>query len=413
MIAAGEREPLRLGTSFRLRAPEDTVAIATPLLADHGIRRIVDVTRLDRIGLPVFVAVRPTGRVLCVHAGKGATPAESRASAVMEALEFAVAERLPARGSLLSLTAGQARREFGVDVLSFCPRLGVEIPSDEPLQWVLGTDLSSGEERPLPWDLVYLVPPTASARWFGSNTTGLASGNDVDEATLHALLEIVERDVKSLQTVRDETLLVLPDSLPESVGAVMHRIRAAGLQCRLRFAGSDHGLPWFRAVIWDPEEADPELVNAGYGCHVDAETAALRAVLEAVQSRLVYIHGGRDDLAEVFLRHEQLGSEGRAQHVQELLARAGDASRCIRFEEVASWATAGSLDAALAGVLDALQRSGLGPAIRYVYESPNPRLSFVRVSVAGAENFTLAERKVGRRLVAHLRSQGDALGVDR
>ena len=38
-----------------------------------GVTRLADVTDLDRLGVPVFQAVRPWGLSLSVHQGKGLT----------------------------------------------------------------------------------------------------------------------------------------------------------------------------------------------------------------------------------------------------------------------------------------------------------------------------------------------------
>ena len=40
-------------------------------------------------------------------------------------------------------------------------------------------------------------------------------------------------------------------------------------------------------------------LNGGFGCHPHRSVAFVRAVAEAAQSRLSFIHGGRDDLTDV------------------------------------------------------------------------------------------------------------------
>jgi len=393
----------RFGTSLRRIDAEATLEVAAACLASHGVRRVVDVTPLDRVGLPVFVSIRPEGRTLAVHAGKGSTPGEARVSAVMEALEFAVAERPPSRETV-SVTPREAREAHGLDFLSLCPRLGVGIPSDRPLDCLLGECLLGGGPRPLPVETVHLLEHGSGSGYFGSNTTGLASGNDVVEATLHAALEVLERDVKSFQCVRDETRLIVPESLPPPLLEVLGRIEAAGLRCALRHAPSASGVPWFQAVLWDPDALDPSLVNGGYGCHPDATTAATRAVLEAVQSRLVVIHGGRDDLIDTHRRYASMSPTERVGHLQRVLRRALDVDGQVELESVPSLDTSGPLESVLDRVLDAVGRARLGPPVRVVLESIDPRLAFVRVAIPGAENFTNAERKVGRRLVERLRA---------
>ena len=60
-----------------------------------GITRLAEVTGLDRIGIPVWMAIRPNSRTLAVSQGKGLTDAAAQASALMEAAEIASAERFP------------------------------------------------------------------------------------------------------------------------------------------------------------------------------------------------------------------------------------------------------------------------------------------------------------------------------
>ena len=83
----------RLGT-HRVRPPEETWEALRGVLPRVGITRVADVTGLDRIGIPVWQAVRPASRSLSVSQGKGATPAAARASAVMESIELWHAEDL-------------------------------------------------------------------------------------------------------------------------------------------------------------------------------------------------------------------------------------------------------------------------------------------------------------------------------
>jgi YcaO-like protein with predicted kinase domain len=52
-----------------------------------GITWLANVTGLDRIGLPVCVAVRPNWRALSTSQGKGETIEAAKASALMEAIE--------------------------------------------------------------------------------------------------------------------------------------------------------------------------------------------------------------------------------------------------------------------------------------------------------------------------------------
>src|SRR5713226_979938 len=90
-------EPLpkrfRRGT-HRTVDPADTLARIRPHAARMGITRLGNITGLDRIGIPVAVAVRPNSRSVSVSQGKGLDLPQAMASALMEACEGFHAEEI-------------------------------------------------------------------------------------------------------------------------------------------------------------------------------------------------------------------------------------------------------------------------------------------------------------------------------
>ena len=84
--------------------PSETFAKANAVGKLAGITRLANVTGLDRVGVPVVMAVRPNSRSLSVFQGKGLTLELAKISALMEALETFHAEslRLPLRLSTRS-----------------------------------------------------------------------------------------------------------------------------------------------------------------------------------------------------------------------------------------------------------------------------------------------------------------------
>ena len=59
------------GGTHRVLPPEDTLAKIEPHLSAIGVTRCADVTDLDRIGIPVFCAIRPQGKMIQITNGKG------------------------------------------------------------------------------------------------------------------------------------------------------------------------------------------------------------------------------------------------------------------------------------------------------------------------------------------------------
>jgi len=85
--------------SHRSRRPDETLAAYVPHMPTIGITRLANVTGLDRIGIPVYMAIRPNSRSIAVSQGKGIDPSHAKASALMESVENWHAEwiELPTR----------------------------------------------------------------------------------------------------------------------------------------------------------------------------------------------------------------------------------------------------------------------------------------------------------------------------
>ncbi|MFE2533799.1 YcaO-like family protein [Streptomyces sp. NPDC059371] len=280
--------------TLRTTGLEATWARLEPQLTARGITRVADLTGLDILDVPVWTAIRPAAATLVASAGKGMSHTAARISAVMESLEVAVAEQARpagvAHGAARTLAPG-----YGVDELTLHP---VSLVDDRTvLEWTKGWDLASAAPGLIPSAAVGLRG-WAAARWqpptFVTTTNGLASGNDHVEATLHALLETVERDALARLRPADAVATDL-DTVGERLGAVVDRIRAAGADVALERIPSVPGTWAYTCWLTQPEMWQ---IFAGSGCHTDPAIAAERALLEAVQSRGSTISGGRDDIPE-------------------------------------------------------------------------------------------------------------------
>jgi ribosomal protein S12 methylthiotransferase accessory factor len=394
-----------LSNSIRSRDLRDTLPRAEAAARNIGIARVAEITHLDRIGLPVFVSIRPLSNYLCVSAGKGFTPMEAKVGALMEGYEMAVAE-IHRPEETLNDRLGVMLRAYGFAFLDFSPVLGASYDPDLRLSWVSTEDLLSEELCHVPASMV-VTPPAAEygPAVYGSTTNGLSSGNSVAEATCHALCEVIERDIQSFQRARDTSRLVDPNSLPGPVLDAVNHISEAGFNLWLRSAHNVFELPFFSAVIADPADRDPARINAGYGCHPSPCIAASRAVCEAVQSRLGFIHGARDDLAQIELPFKRMSPVDRAIVADELQQREQSTRQTIRFEDVSGNHSAKSgtpMDSLVSHLLEALSKAGLKRALRYIFPVAED-LAVVRVIVPGAENFSSRTKKVGRRLAEYVR----------
>lgn len=233
-------------------------------LPDFGITRVADVTGLDWIGIPVWVAIRPLSKNLTVSQGKGLDHAAARASAIFESIELSVAEKVLERG-------------------------------DEPLT---GRDLSTGTPvlvRRGHAAVNFARASTEPGEPPFNHSNGLASARSTDTAILQALLELAEREIRAEAHHNPALYTSLTRLETWSVFQQFPSLLSADVQVHLWSLTSRWDVPCVVARLWSE---DFPMACLGAGAHVDPEVAAVRAITEAAQSRLTAISGGRDD-AEV------------------------------------------------------------------------------------------------------------------
>jgi ribosomal protein S12 methylthiotransferase accessory factor len=293
----------RVGT-HRVRHPEQTWESIADTLPRFGITRVADVTRLDVLGLPVMIAVRPLAKTLSVSQGKGQTPLLAKVSAVMEAIELWHAEYAPPPVVHRLARADELDLPYRVTDLPAVP--GSLISTATRFDWVSARGLCSGRATLVPVDAAVLTaphqhvwPPQGILR----SSDGLASGNSWAEAVLHGLYEIIERDTISRRRTWPASAPVDPFSVddPDCAGLI-ERMRAAGVRLEIEHLPNRFGVACFAAAIWS---ADFAVRSLGSGAHLAPEIALSRALTEAAQSRLTAIVGTRDDLPAIYqqVRH--------------------------------------------------------------------------------------------------------------
>lgn len=304
--------PARGGTTkafwrgtHRTQSPKETLRRVETLAGRIGVTRLANITGLDYLGVPVFATVRPAARSLSVSQGKGVDEDSAAASAFMEALEVAHAER-PALRKRVARYIPLRKKAQAVDPNAL-PRLrGSADARKTELAWVEGADLATGEPVFVPFDVVHLdtcpgARRTASPFFWSSN--GLASGNHWLEAVCAGLCEVIERDALSLWrrwTARERAARrIAPRTIrAPTCRALLDRIEERGIKVAMWNITSDIGVACFVCRI-DDDGASHAGLGAfwGAGAHLARDVALTRAVTEAVQSRLTYIAGARDDLS--------------------------------------------------------------------------------------------------------------------
>ena len=287
--------------THRAMTPQETLQRIMPLLPAMGITRVADVTGLDRLGISTWCTVRPAARSVQVANGKGLSPLCAKVSAIMEAIEHWHFEfpQVPFRKASANELMRFGHACIRGSELARC-RSDVHLTDRRVVDWVLAEQLPHGAPVWLPACVPFLVEPMLVS-W---DTNGLASGNHIVEATLHALYEVIERDSMARLTRGRITLpsgksrIVDLNTLPSGpIAGLRNRLRTAEVSLTLIRVETLDPVSTFCAVLVDPLSPFAcSSVNTGHGSHLSPTVAAVRAITEAAQSRLTFIHGSREDL---------------------------------------------------------------------------------------------------------------------
>ena len=184
-------------------SPQETYERVQARMQAAGLDILAEVRRVDvgRLGIPVYLSVcgrdargiMPTRKQM----GKGSSPEQARASALMELMErfafFSFWQRLP---HMVSATWAEAEERFGKDLLpieeirrsvddSLSPEQAREAMSTLRWNFFPATHLADGRTVWLPLDWFKLL----------GEFNGTSAGNSPEESLLQGLSELVERHV--------------------------------------------------------------------------------------------------------------------------------------------------------------------------------------------------------------------------
>ena len=162
---------------------------------------------------------------------------------------------------------------------------------DTPMDWAWGHDLESGERLLVPAEVAFFRyrgkeqdgTPRAR-RHFEDCSSGCALGGSLTEATLHALLELHERDSFLLAWHRAAPLpRIDPASLADPLNRrLLDIIAAQGFEAHLLVATADIDLPSVWALAVNSSGGYPASYSAA-GSGVDPEKAVRGALWELAQ----------------------------------------------------------------------------------------------------------------------------------
>jgi len=249
------------------------------------------------------------------------------------------------------------------------------------------------EEVAVPVNAVYhpYEAPGQTAKLFRSNTNGLASGNTIDEAIFHGLLEVIERDALSIAEFNKypEKQIILTEEDGENY-EILQKFKDNDIDVKLWLLPHDTEITTVVASTDDVKLKDSALLVMGAGAHLKPEIAVKRALTEAAQSRVVQIHGAREDTnREEFVR--TLGYD-RMKRLNRYWYEDAEVTSLAQIRDLSKNNPAESIEVVLEQLGKVAERAVVVDLSRESIEVP-----VVRVIIPGFEVYTLDRERAGIR----------------
>ncbi len=330
IVFASRPNVLLLDTSHRTITPE-----AMLRSFQHHVSSITGVVRqLERSSPPddalrhVYVSGRNIALPLDSEAisrkaprslsgGKGATDIQARASALGEAIErYSGTRRGEERRRTASLrelgdAAVDPRRCMNYSDEQYRQRdrwnstraqhrtVPLPFDPDAPIEWTPLWSLTRREPRYLPTSLCYYTGPRSDEPLYcPADSNGCAAGSSLEEAVLHGLLELVERDSTALwwyNRIR-RPAVDLESFRDPYIGLLVDDYRRLQREVWALDLTGDLGIPAFVAVSCRSDDPGARIIFAP-SAHLDPRVALLRALTELNQL-LPVVGDGPDDTPE-------------------------------------------------------------------------------------------------------------------
>ncbi|MDP2863602.1 MAG: YcaO-like family protein [Desulfobacterales bacterium] len=275
----------------KIKSPEETIKTFKEKLKTLNLDILQNTERIDngRLGIPVYFsrcgkdasAVTGTKKQM----GKGATPSQAEASAVMELAErFSFFSFCRNPGNFFYEKYSNIRDAaipfdmIAKSVHDSSEDIGItrKIFENLTLKWTWAYNLTRKEEVLIPFNWFYMI----------NEFNGPSAGNCVEEALNQGICEIVERHVSSI--IGNKSLKVPginPDSATDPmVVEMLKKYRSAGINLFISDFSMGLGIPTVGVLAYDPLTfPDKSEIVWTAGTTPDPQKALSRALTETAQ----------------------------------------------------------------------------------------------------------------------------------
>ena len=280
--------------THRAKTPDSTLQFIERMKEVIGMKSFWNATSVDRIGIPVFTCdrLRPDGSTTS-HTGKGVSPIQAQVSITMEAIERYCSEFMKEyRKMLIPGSYNLLRTQCNVlDPETLILSSNSNYHHDGEIYWVRGYDLLREEMILVPACAVYHPYHEDKTFLFATHTNGIAAGNTMEEAVIHGLAEVIERDAWSIaQYTLNYTDALFIEDRPENqfIIDIFKKLEAAEIEIFAKDITSDIGVPVVAAFSRDLVHRRMLPID-GFGAHLDPRVAMIRALLEVTTTRALFL----------------------------------------------------------------------------------------------------------------------------
>jgi thioglycine synthase len=415
--------------TIRVRPVSDTLSRVSTVCKNIGITRISDITYMDKLYIPNYSIFLPgTQDSIWVYSGKGSSKMQAKASGLMEAIERFCSLSSNYSKNYISGTYFELSKTYDKvihpdEVVE--PALSEYDEKSSKIDYIQGYDLQNNQEVLVPAQLVlskFSTKPPSNYAFLYSHTNGLASGNVLEEAICHALCEVIERDAVSIADLCSSSIpytifkntnqLKIPEdefidnsSIFQEVDIskiiedydplkiLVKRFNDTGLPLLIKdITQKDIGIPTFVATSIESITSDYGFYAKGYGTHLDARIALIRAITELSQTRASNIQGARDDLRKIRYKqddeiHKRKWEFMRTQSSSKFPIKS---ENTILFSKIKTYVHDDILED-IKHILKSLKKAGLRRVIIVDLTDPTIGIPVVRAIVPGLETFEVAK----------------------
>ena len=280
--------------THRSKTPDSTLQFIERIKETVGMMSFRNATEVDRIGIQVFTCdrIRPDGSMTS-HTGKGVSPIQAQVSITMEAIERYCSEfREEYLDKLVRGSYNHLKSKFNVlDPRGMILSGLSDYDHDLEINWTWGYDLSKEEEILVPACAVYHPFHEDQVLMMNTHTNGIAAGNTMEEAVIHGLAELIERDAWSIAQYTQhfhDAIFIEDDQENEFIIGIFEKFEKAGIEVVAKDLTTDVGMPVVAAFSRDLQHRTMEIID-GFGAHLDPKVATVRALLEIATTRALFI----------------------------------------------------------------------------------------------------------------------------